>query len=69
MHRLVSKDGQYDEIVDLSEHSWYFVYEPNDDPKPGEEEDESRKRYPVEEDESTETGTERDIFDAPEGEE
>ena len=30
MHRLISWDEKEDNIVDLSLHSWYFVYEPHD---------------------------------------
>ena len=68
MHRLVSQDGEHDDIVDLSQHSWYFVYEPNSDPKDEESSSESRKVYPVEPYESTPAGTEQDIWSEDEEE-
>ena len=64
MHRLVSQDGEHDNIVDLSQHSWYFVYAPNSDP--GDEASSSDTHKPdfVEADESTAAGEmEQDIWD------
>ena len=47
----------------LSQHSWYFVYEPNLDPKDEDLSSDARKVYPVEPDEvSTTAGTAQDIW-------
>ena len=64
MHRLVSQDGEHDDVVDLSQHSWYFVYAPNSDPG-DEAPSDARKIDFVEADESsTATGsTEQDCWD------
>ena len=70
MHRLVSQDGEHDDIVDLSQHSWYFVYAPNSDPK--EESSSSsdvRKADSVGPDESTVVSAEQDVWDEDEDEE
>ena len=64
MHRLVSQDGEHDDIVDLSQHSWYFVYAPNSDPKDATS-SEAQKADFVERDESTAAADEeeQDIWD------
>ena len=62
MHRLVGQDGEHDDIVDLSQHSWYFVYEPKADPKDEDPSSDARKVDPVEPYESTMVGTDRDVW-------
>ena len=64
MRRLVSQDREHDDIVDLSQHSWYFVYAPNSDPKDESSSSDTRKPDFAETDESTAAGeVEQDIFD------
>ena len=62
MHRLISQDEEHDDIVDLSQHSWYFVYEPKADPKDEASSSDARKVEPLEPYESITEDTERDVF-------
>ena len=59
MHRLVSKDKKCQEIVDLSQHCWYFTYGPNEDLV----EDEPREVHPSDGNAAAEIRSE----DIPEG--
>ena len=64
MHRLVSQDGEHDEIVDLAQHSWYFVYAPNSDPEDEASFPKHHKSDSVEPDESTAAEEmEQDVWD------
>ena len=64
MHRLVSQDGSHDDVVDLSQHSWYFVYAPNSDPAEEASSSDTRKADFVEADDSTAAGEmEQDCWD------
>ena len=62
MHRLVSRDGKHEDIVDLSQHSWYFVYEPTSDPKDDEDPVDFFRSESVE----GSVDTDRDIFEVDE---
>ena len=63
MHRLVSRDRKHDEIVDLSQHSWYFVYEPHGDPAHDDEDKDSRHVPQSKTDDSLASEGEQDAFE------